>query len=215
VKLHSYYRSSAAYRARIALALKGLPYEYAAHHLLRGGGEHRSAEYRAANPQGLIPTLEHGGVAIAQSLAILEYLEEAFPAALPLLPRAAADRALVRAMALAVACDIHPLGNLRVLNYLRGPLGHDAQAVEAWLAHWIGDGFAALEQWITRHSGDGEHCFGSAFTLADVCLVPQVYNARRFRVDLAPYPALARVSAALEAHPAFAAARPEAQPDAE
>jgi maleylacetoacetate isomerase len=213
--LHSYFRSSAAYRVRIALAWKGLPYAYTPVHLLRGGGEQRHPAYLAAQPQGLVPLLEHGGAQLAQSLAIIEYLEESFPHTRRLLPVPPAARAQVRALAQAVACDIHPLNNLRVLQYLQRELGQEQPAVRAWYRHWVAEGFGALERWIAQYSGDGEHCFGSEVTLADVCLVPQLYNARRFEVDLAPYPALVRAADALDALPEFAAARPERQPDAE
>ena len=214
LRLYTYWRSSAAYRVRIALALKGLPYESVPRHLLRGGGEQRSADYLETNPQGLVPALEHDGQVLTQSLAICEYLEELQPQP-ALLPANAYGRATVRAMALAVACDIHPLNNLSVLQYLRGELGQDDAGVNRWISHWIARGFGALEQLIGRHSGDGRHCYGSGVTLADVFLVPQVANSRRVQLDLAPYPRLARVAHHLESLPAFAAARPEAQPDAE
>jgi len=214
LRLYTYWRSSAAFRVRIALNLKGLAYESVPKHLLREGGEQRMADYLALNPQGLVPGLEHDGAFIAQSLAICEYLEEIQPEP-PLLPGRAQDRALVRSMALAVACDIHPLNNLRVLQYLRSEFGQGEDAVNRWIRHWIGQGFVALEGWIGRHSVDGRHCYGAGVTLADVFLVPQVFNARRFALDLAPFPRLAAVSAHLEGLPAFAAARPEVQPDAE
>jgi len=214
LKLYTYWRSSAAYRGRIALNLKGLAYESVPKHLLRDGGEQRQAEYLALNPQGLVPGLEHGGAFIAQSLAICEYLEEIAPEP-HLLPGNALDRANVRAMALAVACDIHPLNNLRVLQYLKREFGQDDEAVNRWIRHWISRGFEALEAWAARHSRDGRHCYGDSVTLADVFLVPQVFNARRFAVDMMAFPQLAAVSAHLEGLPAFAAARPEAQPDAE
>jgi maleylacetoacetate isomerase len=214
LRLYSYWRSSAAFRVRIALNFKELFYETVAKHLLRDGGEQREAGYLALNPQGLIPALEDDGVVVTQSLAICEYLEERYPEP-PLLPADAHGRAAVRAMALAVACDIHPLNNLRVLAYLKGRMGQDEESVGAWYRHWIGEGFAALEQWIARHSSDGRYCYGSGVTLADVFLVPQVYNARRFAVDLSPYPRLCAVARHLEGLPAFAAARPEMQPDAE
>jgi len=214
LRLYTYWRSSAAYRVRIALNLKGLAYESVSKHLLRDGGEQRRADYLALNPQGLVPGLEHDGAFVAQSLAICEYLEEIAPEP-RLLPGNALDRANVRAMALAVTCDIHPLNNLRVMQYLKNELGQDDEAVNRWIRHWIGRGFEALEAWISRHSLDGLHCYGDCVTLADVFLVPQVFNARRFALDMASFPRLAAVSAHLEGLPAFAAARPEVQPDAE
>jgi maleylacetoacetate isomerase len=214
LRLHTYWRSSAAYRVRIALALKGLGYESVPHHLLRDGGEQRRPDYLATNPQGLVPALEHDGVVVTQSLAICEYLDEVFPRP-PLLPADPRGRAAVRAMALAVACDVHPLNNLSVLQYLRGELGQGDEAVTRWISHWIDRGFTALEQLIARSSADGRHCFGDSVTLADVFLVPQVANSRRVQLDLSPYPRLAAVARHLESLPVFAAARPEAQPDAE
>jgi maleylacetoacetate isomerase len=214
LRLHTYWRSSAAYRVRIALALKGLAYESVPRHLLRGGGEQRSAEYLATNPQGLVPALEHDGHVVTQSLAICEYIDEIHPQP-PLLPAEPRGRAAVRAMALAVACDIHPLNNLSVLQYLRGELGQGDAAVTRWTSHWIDRGFTALEQLIARHGTGGRHCYGDSVTLADVFLVPQVANSRRVQLDLSPYLRLAAVSQYLESLPAFAAARPEAQPDAE
>ncbi|MGE0582694.1 MAG: maleylacetoacetate isomerase [Steroidobacteraceae bacterium] len=211
MKLHTYWRSSAAYRARIALNLKGLRYEQVAHHLARG--EQREAAYLAINPQGFVPALETGGVVLGQSLAIAEYLDETHPEP-PLLPREPVARAQVRAMALTVACDIHPLGNLRVVNYLRHTLAQPEAAVEAWTRHWIESGFAMLEVAARRHSKDGRHCFGAAVTLADVCLVPQMYNARRFACDLTGVPTLVAIDAALRGRAEFAAAAPELQPDA-
>jgi maleylacetoacetate isomerase len=214
LRLYTYWRSSAAYRVRIALALKGLEYESVPRHLLRDGGEQRRPEYLALNPQGFVPALEHDGVVVTQSLAICEYLDECFPTP-PLLPAGARERAAVRAMALAVACDIHPLNNLRVLQHLRTEYGQDDEGLGRWARHWISRGFEALEQLVARHSGDGRHCFGKAVTLADVCLVPQVANARRVQLELAPWPRLMAVTSHLESLPAFAAARPDVQPDAE
>lgn len=212
--LYTYWRSSAAFRVRIALNLKGLEYRSVPKHLLRGLGEHRSADYLALNPQGLVPALDHDGALVTQSLAICEYLEETWPEP-RLLPGDAAARARIRAMALAVACDIHPLNNLRVLQYLRRDLSQGDEAVGEWMRHWISGGFEALEQWIARQSADGLHCHGAGVTLADVFLLPQVFNARRVDLDLAPYPRIAAVARHLESLPAFAAARPDAQPDAE
>ena len=214
MKLYTYYRSSAAYRVRIALNLKGLQAEHIPRHLLRAGGEHRLEEYLALNPQGLVPALEHEGRVIGQSLAIIEYLEEIHPDP-PLLPRDPGERAVVRSMSLAIACDIHPLNNLRVMNYLKGPLGQDEAAVGRWYSHWVAEGFRGLEAMARRSSADGRHLYGGTVTLADVLLVPQVYNARRFRCDLGPYPTLVSISTHLESLPAFQAARPEVQPDAE
>ena len=214
LRLYTYWRSSAAYRVRIALAVKGLPYESVPRHLLRDGGQHRQADYLATNPQGLIPALEHDGHVVMQSLAICEYLDEVFPQP-PLLPADPRGRAAVRAMALAIACDIHPLNNLSVQQYLRTELGQRDDGVTRWAQHWIARGFAALEQLLARHSTDGRYCYGDTVTLADACLVPQVYNARRVQLDLGAYPRLTAVARHLEALPAFAAARPEAQPDAE
>jgi maleylacetoacetate isomerase len=212
--LYTYWRSSAAFRVRIALNLKGLAYTSVPKHLLREGGEQRKADYLALNPQGLVPALDHDGTLVTQSLAICEYLEEICPEP-RLLPGNAAARAQVRAMALAIACDVHPLNNLRVLQYLRGEFTQDDAAINRWTSHWISRGFEAMEQLITRHSADGRHCHGSGVTLADVFVLPQVFNSRRVQLDLAPYPRLAAVAAHLETLPAFAAARPDAQPDAE
>jgi maleylacetoacetate isomerase len=211
MKLYTYFRSSAAYRVRIALNLKGVTHEAVPVDLRPGA--HRQPGYLACNPQGLVPALEDGGAVIAQSLAIIEYLEETRPPP-PLLPRSPLERARVRSLALAIACDIHPLNNLRVLNYLRSPLGHDEPAVDTWYRHWIAEGFRALEEEAKRASGDGRHLFGAEVTLADVCLVPQMFNARRFKCDVAPFPTLRAICAHLEALPAFARAAPDAQPDA-
>jgi len=209
VRLHHYYRSSASYRVRIALNLKGLAYETVAIDLKPGVSAQRSAEYLALNPQGLVPVLQDGAVTLTQSLAIIEYLDETHPAP-PLLPRAPAARARVRGLALVVACEMAPLNNSGVLNYLRGTVGLSEAAVNAWYAQWIARGFEALEQEVVSTSGDGLHMFGTAVTLADVCIVPQMYNARRFQCDLAPYPRLRGICAHLESLPAFARAVPEA-----
>jgi maleylacetoacetate isomerase/maleylpyruvate isomerase len=211
VKLYTYFRSSAAFRVRIALNLKGI--DYASVPVDLRPAAHRQQDYLALNPQGLIPALEDGGAVISQSLAVIEYLEESHPSP-PLLPRSPLDRARVRSMALAIACDIHPLNNLRVLNYLRSPLGLDEEAVNVWYRHWIGEGFRAIEEEARRVSGDGRHMFGTEVTLADVCLVPQVFNARRFKCNLDPFPTLREISAHLETLSAFARAAPGAQPDA-
>ncbi len=207
--LHGYWRSGAAYRVRIALALKGVAYDQVTHDLRTGA--QASDAYRALNPQALVPALETDGDVLTQSPAILEWLEERYPAP-ALLPAAPTDRAVVRAMVATVACDIHPLNNLRVLQALRRDLGADEEAVAAWMARWIGEGFAALEVMITRH-GRG-FAFGDTPTFADCCLVPQVYSAERFAIDLTPYPQLMAAVDRARALPAFQAAHPDRQPDA-
>jgi maleylpyruvate isomerase len=209
--LHGYFRSSAAYRVRIALNLKGLQVEHRFVHLRRG--EQRADAYRRLNPQGLVPTLEVGDRRLTQSLAIIEYLEERHPLP-PLLPPGAEDRAWVRAIALAIACDIHPLDNTRVMQYLEAKLGLDQAARDTWYAHWIAEGFRAIETQLAARDA-GRFCFGDAPTLADVCLVPQVANAGRVKLDMAPYPRIQAVNAACLALPAFDMARPDRQPDAE
>ncbi|MEG3163219.1 maleylacetoacetate isomerase [Sphingomonas sp. PB2P19] len=207
--LHGYWRSSAAYRVRIALALKGVAYDHATHDLRIGA--QAEPEYRLIAPQGLVPAIEADGDVLTQSPAILEWLEERYPAP-ALLPAGLHDRAVVRAMAATIACDIHPINNLRVLQTLRRDFGADEAAVTAWIARWIADGFAALEVQIARH-GDG-FAFGATPTIADCCLVPQVYAAERFAVDLTPYPRLMAAANAARALPAFQAAHPDRQPDA-
>jgi maleylpyruvate isomerase len=214
LKLYSYFRSSAAYRVRIALNLKQLPYEYIGVHLLRSGGEQLSETYRALNPDALVPTLVDGDAVLQQSLAIVEYLEETHPAP-PLMPSAPADRAYVRAIALQIACEIHPLDNLRVLKYLKHELGVDEDAKNAWYKHWVEQGFASLEARLSKDPRTGCCASGDTPTLADICLVPQVFNARRFGVDLAPYPTIRRIDEHLGTLEAFAAAAPDRQPDAE
>jgi maleylpyruvate isomerase len=211
LKLYGYFRSSAAYRCRIALNLKGLAHETGVVHLIKDGGQHNAPAYRALNPQALVPTLEHEGRVITQSLAIIEYLEEIHPEP-PLLPEDAERRAKIRAFALAIACDIHPINNLRVLNHLKGPLQQGQAAVDAWYRHWVETGLAACEALLPAAAG--RFCFGDQPTLADACLVPQLYNARRFNCDLAAMPRLLAIDEACRALPAFAKAAPEAQPDA-
>jgi maleylacetoacetate isomerase len=213
MRLYTYFRSSAAFRVRIALNLKGLAYEALPVDIRPDAAQQTRPAFLAVNPEGLVPALEDNGVTLSQSLAIIEYLEEAYPEP-PLLPRSPIDRARVRGMALAVACDLHPLNNLRVLSYLRSPLGRDEEAVKAWARHWIAVTFRALEEEARRYSGDGKHLFGEIVTLADVCLIPQMYNARRFKCDLEPYPTLRSIYANLESRPPFAQAAPEAQSDA-
>jgi maleylacetoacetate isomerase len=212
LKLHSYFRSSAAYRCRIALNLKGLAHETAFVHLVKDGGQQNAPAYLALNPQALVPTLEHDGRVVTQSLAIVEYLDEIQPEP-PLLPGDAERRAGIRAFALAIACDIHPINNLRVLNYLKGPLQQGQPAVDAWYRHWVEGGLAACEALLPAEA-TGRFCFGDRPTLADICLVPQLYNARRFNCDLSATPGLVAIDAACRALPAFAGAAPEAQPDA-
>lgn len=204
--LHGYWRSSAAYRVRIALNWKGIDVQHRTHDLRTGA--HHAADYLAVNPQGLVPCLVDGPVVLTQSLAIIEYLEETHPQP-PLLPKAPVDRAWVRAAALAVACDIHPVNNMRILNYLRDELDQPQSVVDTWNRHWIAEGFAPLEA-----AAGAPYLFGEAVTMADLCLVPQLYNARRFGVDLTPYPKLVAVETRLLALPAFDKARPEKQPDA-
>jgi maleylpyruvate isomerase len=213
LKLYGYFRSSAAYRLRIALNWKGLAVEHVPVHLRRG--DQHSPEYLARNPQGLVPMLAtDDGLALTQSLAIIEWLEETQPAP-PLLPPAAAARARVRAIALVIACEIHPLNNLRVLKYLAGPLAQPESTRDDWYRHWCDVGLAALETQLAREPATGRYCHGDAPTLADVCLVPQLANARRVAVDLTRYPTLLAIEAACNDLPAFAAAHPARQPDAE
>lgn len=212
IKLWGYFRSTAAYRVRIGLNLKGLEHEHGYVHL--GKGEHLSDTFRALNPQQLLPVLEvnEAGArhALIQSMAILEYLDETHPEP-PFLPAGALARAQVRGLADIVACDVHPVNNLRVLKYLRGDLAQDEAAVNAWIAHWIAAGFEAIEALIPG----GDFCHGDHATLADICLVPQIFNARRFKVDLAPYPKICKVEAHCAGIAAFAEAQPAEQPDAE
>lgn len=213
MKLFGFFRSSASYRVRIALNLKGITVEQVGVHLRRK--EHLTADYLALNPQGLVPTLvTDDGAALGQSLAILEYLEETHP--LPaLLPGSATDRAHIRAIAQAIACDTHPIDNLRVLNYLKAELGHDQETVDRWYAHWVAVGLGAVEAMLANDPRTGTFCVGDTPTLADVCLVPQVANAERMKCPLDAFPTIRRVTAAARALPAFQAAAPERQPDAE
>lgn len=208
--LYGYFRSSAAYRVRIALNLKGLHADRA-YVSLRGNAQHDPA-FRTLNPQGLVPVLQVDGATLTQSLAIIEYLDEEHPRP-PLLPRSAVARAHVRALAQMVACDIHPLNNLRVLQYLSGPLAVTEEQKLAWVHHWIGQGFSALEAMLTTCPECGRFCHGETPTLADVCLVPQVFNALRFGCDLTPYPTIQRVYETCMTLPAFADAAPERQRD--
>jgi len=214
MKLHTYFRSSAAYRVRIALNLKGLDYDSVPVHLLRDGGQQLLPAYRKLNPSALVPTLDDDGALIGQSLAIIEYLDEMHRQS-PLLPATALGRARVRMLALTVAADTHPLGNLRVLKYLTGEMGQSDQVKLAWQQHWLATGMAALEALLTGSSDTGIYCHGDTPTVADCCLVPQVFSAQRFGVDTTPYPAIMRIHAACSALPAFQRAHPAQQPDAE
>jgi maleylpyruvate isomerase len=212
--LHNYFRSSSAYRVRIALHLKGLPFEYASIHLNRDGGEQFNPANSARNPQQLVPVLSDGDIDISQSLAIMEYLDETYPA-LPLLPSAPRERAKVRQLSLAMACDIHPLNNLRVLKYLTGTLGADEAAKAAWIDHWHVTGLTALETELARDPQRGRFCVGDTPTMADCCLVPQLFAAGRFGLDLAPFPTLRAIDAACQELPEFQLAHPARQPDSE
>jgi maleylacetoacetate isomerase len=215
LKLYTYFRSSAAFRVRIALNLKGLAYDPVLVHLPKG--EHRRPEYAEVDPQALLPTLVDGERALSQSLAIIEYLEETRPEP-PLLPADAAGRARVRSLSLLVACEIHPLNNLRTLQHLKRALGQNEEQINAWYRHWIADGFAKLEADLNRDKsggGTGRFCHGDAPTMADCCLVPQVFNAKRYSADLGPYPTLMRIFDACMKLEAFDRAQPSKQPDAE
>jgi maleylpyruvate isomerase len=214
MKLYSFFRSSASYRVRIALNLKGLSVEQIPIHLRRGGGEQFSGSYKTINPQALVPALEDGGRVLIQSLAIIEYLEERYPMP-PLLPDNPADKALVRSMALVIACEIHPIQNLRVLVYLKNNLKQSDDDLNRWARHWIDLGLSALEQMVVSAPKRGKFCFGDTPTLADICLVPQLANARRFNCDLSGFPAITAIEANCMALAAFADAAPEKQPDAE
>ena len=214
MELYTYFRSSAAYRVRIALNIKRLEADYRYVHLLRDGGEHRKQGYHKLNPQERVPVLVDGGVPVTQSLAILEYLEEIHPNP-PLLPDDIADRAWVRSLAQIVACDIHPLNNLGVLKYLENEFGVDEAARRKWYRHWIHQGFKAMEEILSKDPRVKTYCFGTKVTVADICLVPQVYNAKRFGMDMSPYPTIARINDACLELPTFAKAAPEKQKDAE
>lgn len=214
LRLYGYWRSSAACRVRIGLNLKGLAYESVPVHLIRDGGEQHSSAFASTNPQKLIPVLQHGERMIRQSLAILEYLDETWDGPNSLLPATARERARVRALAMLVACDIHPLNNLRVLQYLEREWNAPQPERDEWVRHWIRMGFDAFEALLANDPATGTFCEGDRPTIADCCLIPQVYNARRFAVDLAPYPTIRRIEAECLALPAFQAAMPEKQADA-
>lgn len=211
--LHNFFRSSASVRLRAALNLKGLSYDYVAYHLRKN--EHRHADYLARNPQGLVPALELAdGSILTQSLAIMEYLDETHPQP-PLLPADALGRARVRALSQAIACDIHPVNNLRVLNYLRTQFGADDETVNRWARHWVVETFGPLERMLAGDKRTGRFCHGDAPGMADLCLFAQMLNNKRFGVDMQPYPTIQRIHDACAALPAFIAALPDKQPDAE
>ena len=214
LKLYTYFRSSASYRVRIALNLKGLAYEAVPVHLVRDGGQQHSAAFTALNPVELVPVLVDGNTTLSQSLGIIEYLEETRPEP-TLLPKDAAGRARVRAIAQTIACEIHPLDNLRVLRYLELQLGVDAGARTTWYRHWVELGFAAIERMLVEDAATGRFCHGDTPTLADCCLVPQLFNAERFGVQLEPYPTIRRIGEACRGLTPFQRAAPQAQPDAE
>jgi maleylacetoacetate isomerase len=214
LKLYSYWRSSACYRVRIALNLKGLAYETLPVHLLKDGGEQHTAEFNDINPQELIPVLVHGGRLLRQSLAIMDYLDEIWTSGSPLVPAVARERQRCRAIAQMIACDIHPLNNLRVMQYLESAFGADESQRDHWTRHWIRNGFAALEKVLEDNPSTGTYCEGDMPTMADCCLVPQVYNAKRFGINVDDYPNIARINATCLALPEFDLAQPEKQPDA-
>jgi maleylacetoacetate isomerase/maleylpyruvate isomerase len=212
MKLYTYFRSSAAFRVRIALNLKGLAYEPAFVHLPRG--EHRGADYGAINPQALVPTLDDAGKRITQSLAIIEYLDETRRKP-PLLPQDPLGRARVRSLSMLIASEIHPINNLRVLQHLKRALGQNDDCVNAWYRHWIADGLAKFEADLAHAKTAGKFCHGDMPTMADCCLVPQIFNAQRYQCDTAPYPSTMRVFAECMKLDAFDRAQPSKQPDAE
>lgn len=217
LKLYNYFRSSTSYRVRIVLHLKGLPFEYIPVHLLRNGGEQHSVSFHQRNPQELVPTLQDGDVLLSQSLAIMEYLEECYP--IPaLLPEDAGLRAHIRQLMLMMACEMHPLCNLRVLQYLSTEVVQEAQADEvssAWIQHWTKMGLQALEEILSRSTWRGAFCVGDQVTLADCCLIPQLAHARRFKVDLTSFPTLLEIEKACHQLAGFRLAAPESQIDAE
>lgn len=214
LKLYTYFRSSAAYRVRIALNLKEVPFDAVPVHLLKDGGQQHRPDYRARSPLGVVPALETDEGTLTQSLAIVEWLDETHPQP-PLLPADPAGRARVRALAQTIACDIHPIANLRVLQYLSREFGATQAQKDAWYRHWVNEGLAAVEKLLANDARTGAFCHGETPTLADCCLVPQVFNARRFDCPLDDKPTILRIAAACEALPAFRKAAPAAQPDAE
>jgi maleylpyruvate isomerase len=214
MKLYTYFRSSAAYRVRIALNLKGLQYDAIPVHLLRGGGEQLQEQYRAINPSGLVPAFQDDYITLTQSMAILEYLEDAHPK-MPIMPKDATERARVRELAQIIACDIHPVNNLRVLRYLVHDLGVTEEKKAEWYRHWLVSGLEVLEKHLARDPSAGPLCHGHKPTIADCFLVPQVFNAQRHGIDVSIYPNISRINALCVQIPAFVAAHPSNQPDAE
>ncbi|HET7395272.1 MAG TPA: maleylacetoacetate isomerase [Gammaproteobacteria bacterium] len=214
MEFYTYFRSSAAYRVRIALNLKGLQADYRYVHLVKDGGQHHKPEYLKLNPQGLVPALVDDGQVLTQSLAIIEYLDETHPEP-SLLPKDAAGRARVRALAQIVACEIHPVNNLRILKYLEKEFGVDENGRRKWYRHWVIEGFTALEKSLAANPSTGRFCHGDQPTLADLCLVPQVFNARRFEVDMESFPTIKRIDDECLKLEAFSMAAPERQPDAQ
>ncbi len=214
MRFHGYFRSSSSYRCRIAFNLKGLVPDFVPVHLVKDGGQQKTPEYRALNPQGLVPALEVDGEVLTQSPAILEWLEETHPEP-PLLPADPMARAHVRAFCQIIACEIHPLQNLRVLQYLRGEYGQDQDGVERWCQRWIGDGLAACEALLEKRNGGRAFCFGETPGMADIYLVPQVFSAARFNVDLSAMPIVRRIARSSDSVPAIADAHPSKQPDAD
>lgn len=212
MELYNYFRSSASYRVRIAMALKGLDFDYKPVHLAKN--EQFNESYAAVSASRLVPLLKDGDALVTQSMAIIEYLDETHPEP-PLLPSKPIDRAYVRSIVQQLACEIHPLNNLRVLKYLKRTVGVNDEVKDAWYHHWISSGFAALEEYLVADGRAGKLCFGDTPTIADICLVPQVFNASRFNVDMSPYPTIRRICEHANTLDAFARAEPGVQPDAE
>lgn len=213
IEFYEYFRSSTSHRCRIALNVKQAPHKTFPVHLVRDGGEQRKPDYTSKNPQGLVPTIKDGDFAVGQSMAIIEWLDETFPDP-PLLPADANGRAKVRAFSQVIACDTHPLQNLRILQYLRAEFDADQAVINAWCQRWLGDGLAACEALVERENHGGEFCFGDMPGLADICLVPQIFSAHRFEVDVSRFPRLMRVFDACQALPSFADAAPDNHPEA-
>lgn len=211
MKLYGYWRSSAAYRVRIALNLKQLDCKHESVHLVKDGGQQHAEQYQTLNPSELVPTLVDGELILNQSMAILDYLEQKYPDT-ALLPNRLEDQVKAKALAFDIACDVHPLNNLRVLQYITGPLGHDDETKVAWYRHWVDVGFVSLEKKLAHTAGT--YCYGDSVTWADLCLIPQVYNAERFNMDMSQYPIIQKIAAACRTLPAFEKAAPEQQFDA-